>query len=444
MERFDIPSRFGEAKAKANELVEMLLNTRTIHRTAISNLTEECTRLRKEATLASEETEMRMKGIRDRLDVKSKLVQALELQLKSSQERERSLEMKILEKTKEDARNKERILDFERQMNEKGRLLKECEENLDKAHRDLHKEKKNNREIDVRFEELYSENRYSKHKVASIERLRIEYEKRIEELNREWKTMLKEQLTRAENKQAHLRRTFEGCRIAILKTCEQKTSKMQEMVDRFEIEKIDLEHRIITLSAEIESLREELTKQISLNGGYKTSIEQLTSEKNVSVKKLEKIEIKLNQELRSRNSKVCWPCSQNINQIRRLLDIGFLESKGSYGIRQYEASNSTLDLPSLELPVSSPTNSMKRPLEGSSLGRSVKFQKTKVVKSRGRPKTKGLIADLKKERNSDKLSIKLEDEVFQQSKRKVKKELVQEEKGRSLSFVSSESSGSTD
>jgi len=443
MERFDIPSRFGEARAKANELVEMLLNTRTIHRTAISNLTEECTRLRKETALAGEETEMRMKGIRDRLDVKSKLVQTLELQLKSSQERERSLEMKILEKTKDEARNKERILDFDRRMKEKDRLLKESEENLDKAHRDLQNEKKNNREIDVRFEELYSENRYSKHKVASIERLRTEYEKRIEELNREWKTMLKEQLTRAENKQAHLRRTFEGCRIAILKTCEQKTSNMQEMVDRFGIEKIDLEHRIITLSAEIESLREELTKQISLNGGYKTSIEQLTSEKNVSVKKLEKIEIKLNQELRSRNSKVCWPCSQNINQIRRLLDIGFLENKESYSIRQYEASNSTLDLPSLE-PVNSLTNSMKRPLEGSSLGRSVKFQKTKVVKSRGRPKTKGLIADLKKERNPDKLRIKLEDEVFQQSKRKIKKELVQEEKGRSLSFVSSESSGSTD
>jgi len=441
MERFDMPSKFGQARAKASEVVEMLMKTRTVHRTAIKNLTEECARLRAEATLAREETEMRMKVIRDRLEVKLKLVQTLELQLKSAQEHERSLEMEILDKTKEDAKNKETILDFERQIKEKDRLLRESEKNLENANRELHSEKMNNREIDVRFEELYFESRNSKLNVASTERLRMEYEKRIEEINNEWKSMLKEQLTRAENKQAHLRRTFEGCRIEILKTCDQKTSNMQGMVDRFEQEKIDLEHRMITLNAEIESLREELTKQISLNGGYRTSIEQLTSEKNVSLKKLEKIEIRLNQELRGRSSKVCWPCSENINQIRRLLDIGFLENKESYGIRQYGISSSNVDLPSLEWP-STPKNSMKRSLEGSSLVQSVKFQKTK--KSWGRPKTKELMADLNKERNPDKLRIKLEHEVFQQSTTKVKKELVQEEKGRSLSFVSSESSGSTD
>jgi len=290
MEQFGIPRKFREAKIQANELVEMLLNSRRAHSAAISNLNKRCIELRAEAAAASELAEQKVKIIKmtkDMLKAKSELVRTLELQLKDAQTREGILESRIQEKFDKDTKADQLISDLKKEIRAKDIILKGARLELKSARQDLHEKNLDHQEIKCRFEELYTDTMTSKATIASTENLQADYKRRIEELTLEWKTILKEQSIRAAKEKAHLKHAFEGWKSAIVKSCELKTCSLQEKVNEYEEAKIQLENRMASTNGEMESLREDLFNQITINGGLKTSLERMKTESNMRIKKLQ-------------------------------------------------------------------------------------------------------------------------------------------------------------
>jgi len=162
-------------------------------------------------------------------------------------------------------------------------------------------------------------------------------------------------------------------------------STLQEKVDRLEQEEVKFENSLSTMQTEIQSLREELSNQIMINGGFKTSIQLLRSEKNILSKKLD-IKLKLKQQKRQSTNR--WIYDESIAQIRRLLNTECNEDISNYFDGQFtngKLFTSQVDVSSLDLRVKSPITGMKRSIDENISTRSAKRGKATLVKSRGRP-----------------------------------------------------------
>jgi len=400
-----LPSETRMATVRVKELVELLLYSRRRHQTEMRSLQRECSSLRANVTEASATAEMKSKlltNTRSKLEAKFQRVQELEQQLQKSRIRERKLECRIRDKAEEqDAINEKVVNDYQRQITKKDHLLDRSQQELQRLQQKFLREKAANMKIHAHMEKLHqAKSTTSEVTSLSTAKMKADYKKHIEEVTVEYTNMLYEQSKRAEKERIHLEEMFKTQKSAIMKTYEMRNNSLQEKVDRLESSKRKFENTVQTMKAEVESLREELSKQININGDLKTSYEILKAEKNIHVKKLESERRANSMRMEVSHSDECFSCKENIAKIRRLLELGCTdsldESTRSNSICSSHLYNAKLEGPGSfneninnSFPVDlydKSTINRKRLLDGAEYVSTTKLQKTTIVKNRGRPK----------------------------------------------------------
>jgi len=391
-----LPSETRMATVRVKELVELLLYSRRRHQTEMRSLQRECSSLRANVTEASATAEMKSKlltNTRSKLEAKFQRVQELEQQLQKSRIRERKLECRIRDKAEEqDAINEKVVNDYQRQITKKDHLLDRSQQELQRLQQKFLREKAANMKIHAHMEKLHqAKSTTSEVTSLSTAKMKADYKKHIEEVTVEYTNMLYEQSKRAEKERIHLEEMFKTQNSAIMKTSKRRNNSLQEKVDNLESSKRKFENTVQVMKAEVESLREELSKQININGELKTSYQILKAEKNIHGKKLES---------ERRANSQCFSCKENISKIKRLLDLGCTDSLGestrSNSIYNSQLNNAKLEDSSyineninnlfpLDLYDKSTIN-RKRSLEGAEYVTTTKLQKTTVLKNRGRPR----------------------------------------------------------